>query len=212
MFDTGTDGEERRSVGVSCGTSCLGDLVPEVSVCARRTESITLDEGIVGGGFEFRGGGGFAGCDGSTSTIILCLHTGVGCFTEVWIVCWTEPFTFLVAGTTSSVCTVSIELVYVSCENGVVSTVGRIGWFSKSETLVGDTTTDCVSWSADGDGGSCGTVNSSGECEGIYGTTRVNCRDTGWKSGTGTTSDGDCWSSGVSRSSSGDFCKSTSSV
>ena len=56
MFDTGTDGEERRSVGVSCGSSCLSNLVPEVSVCARRAESITLDEGIVGGGFEFRRG------------------------------------------------------------------------------------------------------------------------------------------------------------
>ena len=106
----------------------------------------------------------------------------------------------------------SVELVKVSCKNGVVSTVGRIGWFSKSETLVSDTTTDGVCWSADGDGGSNSTVHGSGESEGIDGTTRVDGRDTSWTSGTGTTSDGDCWRSGVARSSSGDFCKGTSSV
>ena len=79
----------------------------------------------------------------------------------------------------------SVELVYMSSENGVVCTVGSVGWFSESETLVSDTTTDGVCRSRDCDDGSCGTIHGSCECEGIYGTSGINRGDTCWTSGTG---------------------------
>ena len=78
-----------------------------------------------------------------------------------------------------------VDLIKVASESGVTSTVGRIRWFSKSETLVSDTTTDSVCRSTNGDDGSCGTIDGSGECEGIYGTTSVDRGDTCWTGGTG---------------------------
>lgn len=146
-------------------------------------DRITLYERIVYFSLEFAWCGGLAGGDWG-ATVILCLDAGVGCLTEVGVVCWAEPFTFLVARTSCRVCTMGVHLVCVSCEDGVAGTVSGVRWFSKSETLVSDTTTDSVCRSADGDDGSSSTIDGSSECEGIYGTTGVDRGDAGWTGGT----------------------------
>jgi hypothetical protein len=51
MFDTGSDGEEWRDVGVRCSTACFLDLVSEVRVSG--IDGITLDEWDIEFFFDF---------------------------------------------------------------------------------------------------------------------------------------------------------------
>lgn len=153
-----------------------------------------------------------AGCDWYISTIILCFDTGITLFTEIWIICWAEPFTFLIARTTSSVGTMGVELVCMSREDSIISTIESVTWCWEAETLDGNTAVDGVGGSRDGDGGSNSTVDSSSEREGIDGTGSIDGGDTGWRSGASTTCNCDCWWSRVSRSSGHDLCKSTNGV
>lgn len=143
------------------------------------------------------------------ATIILCSHTVVGLLTEIRVICWAEPLTFCIGGTLTTVGAMSVELIGMPCKDGIISTINTIAWWSKTETLDGDTTVNRICRSTESENRSDSTINGSEKSERVHRTTRVDRSSRGWSCRTRSTSDRNRWSSSVSSSSIGDLCKSS---